>query len=115
MKQRKTPDEDEKVTYIWTCPACDESADYRKWSLSQNRLAQREITLWYSHVLPGEQVDYVPFPDADPERHNVSGPAYILEGHTAVVDSEGKSGCVAARACIPVNQGFGEQWNQKPT
>jgi hypothetical protein len=106
----ETPDDDESITYIWTCPSCHETADYRKWGLSQNRLAQREIRLWNAHVLPGDLVIYVPFPDADPERHCVNGPAYILEGHTAVVTLEGKSGCVAVRSCSPLNHAWLTKW-----
>ncbi|ONH38605.1 hypothetical protein BLL38_23630 [Pseudomonas gessardii] len=73
-------------------------------------MAQREIRLWNGHVKPGDLVIYVPFPDADPERHSVSGPAYILEGHTAVVALEGKSGCVAVRSCSPLNHAWLTKW-----
>lgn len=63
------------------------------------REIEAAVRAWNAAVHVGDTVLYHSHPDADPQRFTTATCAYVLSGHTAVVDLEGKSGCVAIAAC----------------
>lgn len=62
-----------------------------------------EADQWNKTVKVGDEVIYLAHPGAEPQRFKTRSEARVLEGHTAVLFLEGKSGCVAVGACHPAS------------
>ena len=66
-----------------------------------------QVAEWNATVSIGQEVDYLGYPDAAPQRFKTRSAAEVLSGHTAVVWLEGKSGCVTLDACRPCSVALG--------
>jgi hypothetical protein len=74
-----------------------------KGSDANGKLTAEQVTAeWNANVNIGDKVLYRTHPNSEPQIFTTSTKAEILNGHTAVVWLNGKAGCVACTACMPV-------------